>query len=160
MSVFEIMSRYFWAIAIFVTCVNVVSLKRRSRRHIEANPELAKGYATLIRGHLVWMNIPWVVMGLGCTIGGIPAVWYFFRPRDGNPYVLAWFASVFLLWILGTYWLFFKGGAETLVKYPGAFNTNITSPRLVKLLWLTCLAGGVMGVVTMWTVNISLPRLR
>src|SRR5437867_2948756 len=91
MSVFEIMSRYFWAIAIFVTCVNVVSLKRRSRRHIEANPELAKGYATLIRGYLLWMNIPWVVMGLGCTIGGIPAVWYFFRPRDGNPYVLAWF---------------------------------------------------------------------
>ena len=53
-----------------------------------------------------------------------------------------------------------KGIAGMLAKHPGALNTSITNPRLVKLLWLTCLAGGVMGVVTMWMVNIPLPRVR
>jgi hypothetical protein len=158
--VFEIVSRYFWVIAIIVTCINIVSLKMRSRRHIKANPELAEGYAVLIRGYLLWMNVPWIVMGIGCTIGGIPAVWYFFRPRDGNPYVLAWFASVFLLWVLGTHWLFFKGGAEMLVKHPGIFSTDIKRPSLVKLLWLASLFGGVIGAVMMWTVDIPLPPFR
>lgn len=61
-----------------------------------------------MRGYLVWMNLPWVVMGVGCTIGGIPSASYIF----------------------GAYWLFFKGGAGMLVRYPGVFNRPITSPRL------------------------------
>ena len=157
---FEIMTQYFWAVAIVVTGINVAILKARSTRHIQANPELAAGYATLIRGYLIWMNIPWIVMGIGCTVGGVPTVLHFFRPQDGNPYVLAWFVSVFLLWIAGTYWLLFRGGAEMLVKHPGAFNTNISSPTAVKLLWFACLAGGVFGVIMMWTQNIQLPPTR
>lgn len=157
---FEIMTRYFWAVAILVTGVNVAILKARSTRHIQANPELADGYATLIRGYLIWMNIPWIVMGIGCTVGGVPTVMHYFRPQDGDPYVLAWFASVFLLWIAGTYWLLFRGGAEMLVKHPGAFRTNISSPTVVKLLWFACLAGGVFGVIMMWTQDIPLPPTR
>ena len=157
---FEIMTRYFCAVAIVVTGVNVAILKVRSTRLIHENPELADGYATLIRGYLIWMNIPWIVMGIGCTVGGVPTVMHYFRPQDGDPYVLAWFASVFLLWIAGTYWLLFRGGADMLVKHPGVFNPNISSPIMVKLLWFTCLAGGVFGVIMMWTQDISLPPTR
>lgn len=157
---FEIMSRYFWAVAIVVTGINVAIFKARSTRHIQENPELAEGYATLLRGYLIWLNIPWIVMGIGCTVGGIPTVWHYFRPQDGNPYVLAWFASVFMLWIAGTYWLLFRGGAEMLVKHPGAFNINTSNPTMVKLFWFLCLAGGVFGVIMMWTLDIPLPPTR
>ncbi len=160
MNMFEIISRYFWAIAIVVTGIYVAIFRARSTGHIQANPELADGYATLLRVFLIWMNIPWVVMGIGCTVGGIPSVWHYFRPQDGNPYVLVWFASVFLLWVIGTYWLFFKGGAEMLIKHSGAFYVNISSPAVVKLFWLLCLAGGVLGVIMISTQDIPLPPTR
>ncbi|MGD9366823.1 MAG: hypothetical protein PVH87_14070 [Desulfobacteraceae bacterium] len=76
-----------------------------------------------------WMNIPWIVMGFGCTVGGVPSVWHYFRPSDGNPFVLAWFGSVFFLWIAGTIWLFFQNGAETLAKHPGAIEFRIGFKR-------------------------------
>ena len=157
---FEIMTRYFWVVAIIVTGIQVAVFKARSIRHIQANPELSKGYATIIRGYLIWMNIPWIVMGIGCTVGGVPGVWHYFRPRDGNPYVLAWFASVFLLWIAGTYWLLFRGGAEMLAKHPGAFSPNIIGPIVFKLIWFACLAGGILAMILLWTLDIPLPPTR
>src|SRR5476649_2000679 len=105
---------FIWIVFIIVTCLNVAVLKWRSREYVKANPELAAGYRTLIRGYLIWMNIPWLVMGIGCTVGRIPSMVYFLRPADGNPYVIAWYASVIAEWLLGSYWLFFKSGAKML----------------------------------------------
>lgn len=155
--------RHFWIAFIAVTCINAWIYKKRSRYYIEKNPDLAEGYAKLIRGYLIWLNIPWVIMGLGLTVGGVPSMAHYFQPKDGNPFVLAWFASVFLLWILGTFWLFFKGGAKTLAKYPGAIEFHspfskteeITSPAVIKLIWCVCLLGGIVGVVMLW--NRSIP---
>ncbi len=98
MELFKFISKYFWLVAIVFTGVNCLIFKRRSEKHIKQNPELAEGYSVLFRGYLFWMNVPWIIMGIGCTIGRIPSVWYYFRPKDGNPYVLAWFGSVFALW--------------------------------------------------------------
>ena len=156
---FEIISQYFWAVAIVVTCINVAIFKVRSTRHIQANPKLAKGYSKLLRGYIIWMNIPWVVMGIGCTVGEIPTFWHYFRPKDGNPYVLAWFASVFLLWIVGTYWLLFRDGADMLAKHPGAFNMKTSNPTMIKLFWFLSLAGGVFGMIMMWTLDIPVPPI-
>ena len=113
------MEQHFWIVAIVVTCANAAYYKHRSKYYIEANPDLAEGYSKLIKGYLFWFNIPWVVMVIGCTIGGIPSVFQYFNPQDGDPYVLAWFGSVFLIWMLGTYWLLFMNGAEALAKHPG-----------------------------------------
>lgn len=148
---FAILFKYSWVMFIVVTCINAAIYKIRSKSHVDANPDLAAGYAKLIKGYLLWLNIPWVIMGVGCTIGGLPSAFHFFNPQDGNPFVLAWFGSIFMLWILGTYWLFFKKGAEALVKYPGALNHDISSPLVLKLLWCVCLLGGIAGVVMMWT---------
>ena len=167
MELFAFISKYFWLVAIVFTTVNFFVFKRRSEKHIKENPELAKGYSKLFRGYLFWMNIPWIIMGIGCTIGGVSSVWYYFRPRDGNPYVLAWFGSVFALWILGTFWLFFRGGAEMLAHHPGAVEFNyglkrkeITNPTRIKVFWLLALAGGIFGVAFMWFMEIPMPNLR
>jgi len=167
MEPFDLISKYFWLLAIIVTVINWLIFRKRAQKYIEENPQLAEGYAVLFRGYLFWMNIPWVVMGIGCTAGGVPSVWYYFRPRDGNPYVIAWFVSVFLLWLFGTFWLFFRDGAEMLTRHPGAMEfryglkkKDITNPVLIKLFWLLALAGGVIAVVIMWTSNIPIPNFR
>ena len=165
MAFFGFVSKYFWMVAIVITGINWLLFKKRARKHIAADNELAEGYAALFKGYLVWMNLPWIVMGVGTTVGGVPSVWHFFRPQDGNPYVLAWFGSVFFLWIAGTFWLFFRNGAETLARHPGAIEfsmgykrKDITNPLLIKALWLLCLAGGIIGVYMMWTRNIPIPK--
>ena len=162
---FEIITNNFWIVLIAATCANAIYFKKCSKVFVDADPSLSTGYSTLFKGYLIWMNIPWIVMGIGCTIGKVPSAWQYFNPQNGNPYVLAWFASVFLLWILGTYWLFLKGGAETLAKHPGIiqFNTlggskDITSPSVIKLLWCACLLGGILGMAIMWTQDIPIPK--
>jgi hypothetical protein len=166
MTPLDFISRYFWLMAIGATAANWVIFRKSAQKHIAENPQLQEGYAALLRGYLVWMNIPWLVMGVGCTVGGVPSVWHYFRPSDGNPYVLAWFGSVFLLWLLGTFWLFFREGAEKLARHPGAVkfasglrSMDVTNPALIKAFWLMTLAGGVTGVAIMWLVDIPLPAL-
>lgn len=167
MEPFELFSKHVWFIAIIGTFINWLMFWNRAQKHIKEKPQLAKGYATLLRGYLFWMNIPWVVMGVGCTVGGIPSVWHYFRPQDGNPYVLAWFASLFFIWILGTFWLFFQGGAEKLVLHPGVVELrygfkrkDITNPTLIKIFWIFGSAGGVIAVLIMWTSDVSIPNFR
>lgn len=164
MDAISLILKHFWLAAILITGINWLMFKRRAQKHIMENRQLEAGYATLLKGYLLWMNIPWIVMGLGCTVGGVPSAWHYLRPRDGNPYVLAWFGSVFLLWIAGTFWLFFRGGAETLARHPGAVELRygfkrkeITNPAMIKALWLLCLIGGIIGVAAIWTMGISLP---
>jgi len=156
MDPFVIMTKWFWAVCILVMFLNAGIFKFRAKRHIQENPDLADGYRTIIRGWLIYGNIPWIVMGLGSLVGGVPSIDHFFRPRDGNPFVLAFFASVFQLWILSTYWIFFRRGAEMLVDHPGIFNVDFKSPIMVKLFWLLCLAGGIAGVTMMFIQDIPI----
>ena len=167
MEPFGLISKYFWVIAIIVTGINLIFFRINAQKYIKDNPQLEEGYSTLFRGYLFWMNLPWVIMGIGCTIGGVPSVWHYFRPRDENPYVLAWFGSVFLIWILGTFWLFFKGGAAKLIRHPGIIvfrygfrSKNITNPALIKTLWVLALAGGIVAVLIMWSMEIPIPTFR
>jgi hypothetical protein len=128
----------------------------RAQRQIKTRPELRDGYLALIRKFVTWNNLPWVVMGVGCIIGKVPSVFSFFRPRDGNPYVLAFFGSIFLLWGLITYWLGFQGGAQTLADCPGLMNFNFRSPRMVMAFWFLCLAGGIFAVFMLFTQDVPL----
>ena len=137
-----------------VTCVNVLYLKIHSREHIRQRPELAAGYRRLIRGYLFWSNLPWLVMGVGLEIGGLPSIFSYFRPRDGNPFVLAFFVVVVVLWILSFWWLFFARGAEFLVEHPGVFGGLPRSPTAIRIYCSLCLAGGIAGLFFIWFSDI------
>jgi hypothetical protein len=153
-----LVTHHFWLFAIFLTVINVLMAKKRAAKSIQANPELAEGYDKLIRGYLFWMNLPWIVMGIGATIGKVPSVWHFFKPKNGNPYVLAWFITLACLWFLGAAWLVFRGGAETLLKYPEITNLKKTQkPITIKLMWGICFMGGLAAMVYMWMNNVPLP---
>lgn len=167
MEIFDFMSKYFWFFAIVVTVINALIFKNKSKHYLQEDPKLKEGYSILFRGYLFWLNIPWIIMGIGCTIGGVPSVWHYFRPKDGNPYVLAWFGSVFVLWILGTIWLFYRSGAEMLSTHPGAiimhygFKSKVViNPIAIKIFWMLALAGGIFGVAFMCLMDIPIPKSR
>ncbi len=158
MTIFKFLSKYFWVIAFIVSYINYISFKNKSKKYIEKNPELEEGYKKILKYYLLWQNIPWIIMGIGMTFGKIPYIWYYFKPKDGNPFVISWYISVILLWVLGSYWIFFKNGAETIVKYPGAFNVEIKKPIIVKLIWIILLAFGIFGFIFIWNSNIPIPE--
>ena len=71
-------------------------------------------------------------MGIGCTVGGVPTVFHYFQPRDGNPFVLAWWAVFFALYIIGAYWIFFSNGAHILTKYKCLEKSEIISKSIFE----------------------------
>jgi hypothetical protein len=103
---------------------------------------------------MTWGNLPWLIMGAGILFGDVPSVVDYFNPRSSNPFIAGFFLSFGFLWVVGTYWLFARGGAEQLVRHPGLFQP-ISSPSAIKILWLLCLAAGVAGVSALYLRNLS-----
>jgi hypothetical protein len=150
--------KHFWVMFIAVTFANGAIWWRRSAKHRANNPQLSDGYRSVILGFVTWGNLPWVIMGAGILIGGVPSIFHFFDPRSGNAFVLAWFGSIIILWVLGTYWLFLRGGAELLASLPGLLQPPLTSPQAVKALWLIAVAGGIAAFVAMFSGAIPVPE--
>ena len=149
----RVMVRHAWLMFIVVTCLNGAIWWWQGRGHIRANPALRPGYERLIRGWLLFGNLPWAVMGAGIVSGGVPTVFHYFNPRNG-PVVVAWYATIVALWIASVYWLFFRQGAETLAAHPGLFNLPGNRPWVVKAFFLLCLAGGIAGLTAMLVLDL------
>lgn len=160
MNIFGLLAKHFWIMFIVVTCANALIMKRRSKVKIEKDPSLKEGYDKIFKGFITWGNIPWIIMGAGIVTGSVPTIFHYFRPTDGNPYVIAFFISVFIIWILGTCWLFLKNGADMLVKHPGIFKFDFSSPAMVKLFWFLCLASSIAGAALLFTIRTPLPNFR
>ena len=152
------MDKIFWLIAIAVTCANAYILYFRSKGEVARNPELKEGYDSLLKGFLIAMNIPWVVMGVGILAGGVQSLFDYSDPRTGNPYVIAFHSTVFILWALCVFWIYFGGGAEFLVRHPGWMNYNIKSVLALKLLLALFLFGGAFAEVAVWFRSPILPH--
>lgn len=116
----SLLFRHFWVVAIGINVFNSWIVWRRVQKHIRENPDLAPGYRKIVNGYAFWSSIPWLIMGIGILEGGIPHLFYFFRPADGNPYVLAYWAAMFLIYgVAAGYWLFRRDGIEMLIRHPG-----------------------------------------
>jgi len=127
-----ILARYAWLVMLAGVLVNVPILWRRARPHIAAHPELAAGYRGLIRGFAFWMSLPWLAMGVGCTIGGVPTFVEFIRPAAGRPFVWAFWAVVYAEFLLLGWWAVWRGGAEALVRHPGMIDFRTGSARTMR----------------------------
>jgi hypothetical protein len=148
--------RHAWLLFVIVTCANGAVWWVRARPRIAENPALQEGYRRLIRGWLIYGNLPWLVMGAGILSGSVPSTFHYFNPRNG-PFVIAFYVTVVAFWIATFYWLFFKEGAETLLAHPGLLNVPVGRPWTVKAYFLLCLAGGVIGLSIMIFTDIRIP---
>lgn len=153
--------RYTWVMFIAVTIINGIILKTRSQKYITDNPDLKDGYDKLIKGWLIYGNIPWVIMAIGDLTGSTNGIWDYFHPKSMNPMVLIFHFSIIIIWILGSNWIYLKDGATFLTKHPGlikfhgpGFSKDITSPVTIEIFWALGLAGGIAGMTMMWLMNI------
>ncbi|MEP6670314.1 MAG: hypothetical protein ABJF10_14230 [Chthoniobacter sp.] len=146
--------RHGWLIAIAFNVFNAFALRARARTYILQKPELAGGYQRLFKGFLFWWSLPWIVMGIGIEWGGVPSIFSYFRPRDGNPFVVGWFAVIAVEWILGFYWLFARRGAEFLIEHPGLLRGPSQSPATIRLFYCLMVAGGVLGLIFLFVMDI------
>jgi hypothetical protein len=96
-TIIEFAFKNFWLLAIIVTLINAYYFKVRARPLIRDNPDLEEGYNKVFWGTIIFLGLPWLVMGFGMTLGGIPTVFHFFRPRDGNPYVIAFHLTIIII---------------------------------------------------------------
>jgi hypothetical protein len=151
------MFQHAWVLFILVTCANGAIWWSRGKKEMAAHPELEEGYRSLVRGWLLYGNLPWIVMGAGIVFGGVPSVFHYFDPRNG-PYVIAWYVTVVALWILTAFWVFVRGGAEALIRHPGLLNLPSQEPWAVKALLILMLAGGVAGLTLMILGHAPTPR--
>jgi hypothetical protein len=134
-----------WTLFVIVMIVNALIMRIRSRRYIAADPSLQEGYRKLFWGTLIWGNIPWIIMGIGLETRFVPSMDNFLHPLEGNPFVVGFFASCYLIFALGTYWIFVRGGAEMIICHPGQFfwNYDFQSTGEVKAVWCFFLAAGI-----------------
>jgi len=158
-AIFYVLSKYFWIFGIFVTSMPVFAARKAAKDYARENPDLAPGYRKLFCGYLILLSLPWIVMGVGCTVGGVPSVWHFFNPKDGNPYVLAWFASNFIMLAVISYWIFFMGGAQMLIRHHNVLSIDTSNPAVIKLVWTGFLVLGITILLIMWTVHIPIEEL-
>ena len=112
---FSFLGRYFWALGLIVSAYHYVLGMRALASKGPSDPRASPAAISLRRWFAVVGAVPWVVMGWAIIIGGVTNIWYFFRPQDHNPYVLAWFATLFILAVGFAFWVFLLEGAEKVV---------------------------------------------
>ena len=61
----EIIFKHGWVLFIVVTFINAFIMLRRTKSSVELNPDLKEGYNKLFKFFLIYMNIPWLIMGIG-----------------------------------------------------------------------------------------------
>ena len=154
---FRFMLEHFWLAAILLSFVNAALMWKRSAAHRQKDSSTADGYRVLVRGFLFWGNLPWIVMGVGILFGDVPSVFHYLHLDTSNPYILAFYASIVILLIAGSYWLFVGDGAEHLCNHPHFFQIGATNPKSLKMLWLLCVAGGVVALILSYEMDFPVP---
>jgi len=159
---FELFGRYFWLISLAFG-LQALRPSPRLRDRIAAEPSFADEHRALRRKVLLWLSIPWFVMGAGQLIGGVPYVWNYFRPQDRNPWVLLFFASGFALWIVAAKWVYLGDGARKIAEHQliavyGPWGASPLTASRVKLSLGLGLLGGIAGVIMMFIMDVPIPK--
>jgi hypothetical protein len=159
---FQLISRYFWVICLAFSLINFVTSQYRLKSRTTSDSEKRE----IGSRYLIWFSlantIPWVVMGWGQVIGGVPSVWYYFRPQDQNPYVITWFVSIFLLSVIYTIWVFAADGVNKIREYEllsaiGVRSNHLTSEVLIKIFAALGPAFVLLWVYLVSTMNATIP---
>ena len=153
----ELIQRLYWLFFVLGTCFLALLWHLKGVELSRARPELAEGYRKLVRGLLLWGNLPWAVMGVGAVTGTVPSIDDFTQPRGGNPFVVAFHASIVLIYVLLLRWVLFKDGARMLADHPGLlyvyvglWGRDITSPTLIRISVVVCVGIGGYMEIMMW----------
>ncbi len=114
-SVFGYIDQYFWVLCLALAGYQYLGARRRVLSTLQRIPGKSRAALAYLRWYIWGTAFPWVVMGCRQLSGSTPTIWYYFRPQDGNPYVLAWVAVLLLTARLFACWVFLADGARKIV---------------------------------------------
>jgi hypothetical protein len=164
MQPFDLIGHWFWLLCLGFGWINFRRADAQARERFAGDPPRAAQAERLMRLFALFNALPWLVMGVGVLVGGVPGVWSYFRPQDGNPYVWAWFASALLMSIVFAVWVFAFDGAATMsdlglgTLFGGRGGRTQMSPATIKL---TAAFGPLFIVLWIWlasSMNVPLPH--
>jgi hypothetical protein len=112
---FALIGRYFWLVCLGIAIYNYMAGVRSLESKAPSDPTASVDARRLRRWFAIGAVLPWLVMGWGILMGGVPTIWYYFRPQDRNPFVLAWFATMYIEACYFAYWVFVQDGAQKIV---------------------------------------------
>lgn len=164
MNPFGLIGHWFWIVFLLVGLANYRRASAQARERFAADPQRAEHAQRLLRQFALLMALPWLLMGAGIVVGGVPDIWHYFRPQDGHPWVLAWFATVAALQLAFTVWVFVSDGATTMVDYglTGLLG-NRRSPATARGIRWIAAGGPLFMALWLWlvvTMNAPLPHGR
>jgi len=126
---------------------------------VKKRPELRDDYNKLVLGFIVFMGLPWLVMEIGELATSIPGILFFFRMRDRNPFVLAFFICLLIEYGVYFYWIWFRDGATFLYNHPLLFlQSGKFSPLAIKIMSALQIGGGIFALVVLWQLRDLLYR--
>jgi hypothetical protein len=131
-------------------------LKAKSKEYIARDPALEEGYIKAFKAWLLYGNIPWIIIAFGNLTGLTKSMLEYFAPRQMNPIVLLFHATIIMIWILSIKWIYFQNGVEFLEKHPGIFRNDLKAKQL-KWFFPLMLAGGIIAMIMMWVKNPGIP---
>ncbi|NOX99380.1 MAG: hypothetical protein GXP30_06580 [Verrucomicrobia bacterium] len=153
----DIAGKYFWALGIIIGAINASMIYVKLRSRDDSKSGLTIESKNILLWYSILMIAPWLLMGAGIKFGDAKSVWDYFRPRDGDFWVWAWFGVAFFLQFGGLYWLWLGNGGETLVKYREIFNVDFSNPRILKYLFSFPIFIGITVGLFMCLVGIPIP---
>ena len=159
---FRLISEYFWAVALAFSVFNYWKADHSGAMKAVA-PDKVSEARIYLRNFAAAGALPWVIMGAGQVTGATPTVWHYFRPQDGNVFVLAWLAAVFALSSTFAWWVFLANGAKTVVEYNllaavGQSGAKPPTERVVKLFAALGVFIFPIWVYGVFSMNAPIPR--
>jgi len=160
---FTFIGRYFWLLCIVLAVYNFARPQPGDERSTSGFGPGVEELAILRRRILFANLVPWLVMGIGILLGGVPNIWHYFRPQDLNPYVWAWYLSGFALACVFAFWVIFRGGAENAIKVRlvqfNLFGKDVQpTQRWIKLYAAFSPLFIVLWIIFAWHLNAQVPK--
>lgn len=95
--------------------------------------------------------------------GYTPTVWHYFRPQDGNPFVIAWLTVVLLTTCAYAWWVLFAGGAQKVrdLNLMAAVGQHRSKPQSLLSIKLFAAFGPLFFPIWLYLVvsmNAPLPK--
>lgn len=154
------LDKYFWIVFILYSFY-MVSAPKSLLAGWEKNDKIMDEYKALRKNILMFMNLPWLIMGIGIISGSVSSMFEYLLPAKGNPFITLFFISAALLWAVSLYWVFMLNGAEKAARFQiFRFNSfgkrSELTPDSIKLTIVLMVLAGIFATIMIFTNNVSL----
>ena len=132
--------RNFWILGVIVGLINSYIIRSRILSIVRQNPELKQEGEQLTKGYFFALTLPWLILGVLQLAGGFSDFSYMFSRDLNNIYVLLSRGFIIFCLLLYLYWMVFRNGARSLIKFKlirGLFSENERGLKFVALVGTT-----------------------